>query len=259
MSDTPIFNAQPAGQPPEKPSVWATNSHLKTLLLVLIFVFLGSGIFLAVLIQVQNQYRQNLYVQTQNSLPRHQAPVQALKSFVGREVPVRFNYPAELVVAESGSSVNLNHQIPFENHGACDMKGDTQTYPTLSDFNVNIQLLSGTVAQAVRQLSPYMPPENFSGDTLKISPGFIDAVQIGQYKGFSIYEGAEGCGHTIYYFPVFGGRVLVMTKDMVQQLSGVISSNVEEEILKVPGVISPEKSDQIFRQIIESLQILPAH
>jgi hypothetical protein len=98
-----------------------------------------------------------------------------------------------------------------------------------------------------------MPKENFLGSELKISPGFIDEYSAGQLKGFAIYEGVEGCGHTIYYFPLSNNRVLVVENAMVQQLSGVVSSDLEKQILAVPGAISRQKNNQIFVKLLESI------
>jgi len=176
-----------------------------------------------------------------------------LKTFQNGDI--EFKYPQNIIVTEKDGQVTLNHNIPFQNHGTCDMRGDEQTYPTLDDFNVYIRIMDGNLAQAAKSSSSYMPAENFASDTLKISPGYIDKYQVGDWSGFAIYEGVEGCGHTRYYFPVNSAKTLVVTKDMVQQLSGVMSSNIKEEILKVPGAISPEESDKIFRQILESLKV----
>lgn len=59
---------------PKQPAktIWASNPHLKTLLLVLIFVFLFSGIGLVVFAQWSNSFRQQVYEQTQAGLPKHQ-------------------------------------------------------------------------------------------------------------------------------------------------------------------------------------------
>lgn len=65
-------NLSGSNQPMEKPSLWATNPRLKMLLVVLIFVFLGCGIFLIVLIQIQNQASQKIYEETVAGLPKHQ-------------------------------------------------------------------------------------------------------------------------------------------------------------------------------------------
>jgi|GEM_PF-6764653 len=58
------------------PTIWQANPKLKSLLLVLIFVFLISGIGLAVFSFMQNRYRQQLYAETQAGLPKHE-PVQS--------------------------------------------------------------------------------------------------------------------------------------------------------------------------------------
>lgn len=240
-------------------SIWISNPHLKMLLLVLIFVFLGCGIGLAVFAQLQAGYRQKIYEETQAGLPKHvvKPVVEDLKTYTSQTSAIEFQYPSNLTVSETAGLVTLNHQIPFENHGNCDMKGDPNTYPTLKDFNVSLQIMSGSVAQAVKTLSPYIPAENFLGDSLKVSPGFIDQAQIGNFSGFSILEGAEGCGHVIYYFPIANSQTLVVVKDNVQMLSGIVTGDIRDRILKVPGVITPEQSGVIFKQIITSLKVSP--
>jgi hypothetical protein len=51
-----------------KTDFWTRNPNLKTLLLVLIFVFLISGIGLAIFTAWSNNYRQQAYDQTQAAL-----------------------------------------------------------------------------------------------------------------------------------------------------------------------------------------------
>jgi|GEM_PF-6345904 len=55
-----------------KPNMWEANPRLKMLSLVFIFVFLFSGIGLVILSQVQNNYRQKIYQETVDSLPKHE-------------------------------------------------------------------------------------------------------------------------------------------------------------------------------------------
>jgi hypothetical protein len=64
-------NLQP--QPNMPPTIWETNPHLKKLLLVLIFVFLFSGIGLTVFAVWSNQYREQAYEQTQAELQKLKA------------------------------------------------------------------------------------------------------------------------------------------------------------------------------------------
>ena len=51
-----------------KPTLWEANPNLKALLLVLIFVFLLSGIGLTVFTVWSNRYRQQVYDETQATL-----------------------------------------------------------------------------------------------------------------------------------------------------------------------------------------------
>lgn len=230
------------------------SERLKSLLLLLIFVFLASGLTLAVLSQIQAYRDQQVYLAIQATLPAHRLPAKTDRLYLNPILGLSFKYPSVLELNDTTTSVELSHKIPFKNTGECDMKGDNVVYDTLTDFRADFRIYDGTVSEAVKKVSSYMPKENFDGDTLKLSPGFIDEYSVGNLKGFAIYEGAEGCGHTIYYFPTGTKRVLVVENLMVQQLSGVVSSELEKQILAVPGVISREKNSQILKQILESVE-----
>lgn len=167
-----------------------------------------------------------------------------------------FQYPHKLALTEKSNQVELSHQIPFKNSGECDMMGEGKIYDNLTDFRMNFRIFNGTVKEAVQKNSPYMPVENYSGNALKISPGFIDEYKVGNLSGFSIYEGAEGCGHVIYYFPIKNNQTLVVEKAMIQALSPVIVREERDKALKVPGVTTPEESDQIFRQVLETFKFI---
>ena len=230
------------------------NERLKSLLLLLIFVFLASGLTLAVLSQIQAYRDQQVYLATQATLPVHRLPANIDRLYLNPVLGLSFKYPSTLELNDATTSVELSHKIPFKNTGECDMKGDGVVYDELTDFRLGFKMYDGTVSEVVKKVSPYMPKENFSGDTLKLSPGFIDEYSAGSLKGFAIYEGAEGCGHMIYYFPIAAKRVLVVENLMVQQLSGVVSSDLQKQILAVPGAISREKNYQILQQILESVK-----
>ncbi len=230
------------------------SERLKSLLLILIFTLLASGLTLAILSQIQAYRDSQVYLATEAALPLHRVASKANKLFSSPDLGLSFQYPASLVLAETATSVELSHKIQFKNDGECNMKGDTVTYDYLTDFRAGFQVFTGSMAQAVKYFSPYMPLENFDGENLKYSPGFIDAFAAGKLKGYAIYEGAEGCGHTIYYFPADNGRVLVVENAMVQQLSGIVSSDLEKQILAVPGAISRQKNAEILHEILESIR-----
>lgn len=165
-----------------------------------------------------------------------------------------FKYPSKIELTEDKDQVVLNHKIPYENHGSCDMKGDSNTYPMLDDFGMNVKVVNSPLVKTVQTISPYIPKENFLNGNLKISPGFIDEYKNGVLNGFSIYEGAEGCGATQYYFPITESQTLVITNQQIQILSGVIVSSARDEVLRVPGVISREENERIFEQILSTFK-----
>ncbi len=168
---------------------------------------------------------------------------------------ISFQYPVELSLTERAQTVTLHHEIPYKNTGGCDMMGDEKTYDMLTDFHVTIRIASTSLVQTVRHMSSYIPEENFAEDTLKVNPGFIDSFQAGILNGFAIYEGAEGCGFTTYYFPIPNNRTLVIQKESIQALSGVRGNAEIEKILAVPGAISREESDMMFMGILNSLTL----
>lgn len=167
-----------------------------------------------------------------------------------------FKYPSKIELTEDKDQVILNHKIPYENHGSCDMKGDNNTYPMLDDFGMSIKVVSSSLVKTVQTGSPYIPKENFLNENLKISPGFIDEYKNNVLNGFSIYEGVEGCGRRQYYFPITENQTLVIANQQIQILSDVIDSSTRNEVLRVPGVISREENERIFDQILSTFKFI---
>jgi hypothetical protein len=168
---------------------------------------------------------------------------------------VSFAYPENLTASTADGIARLHHDIPYKNAGPCDMMGDEKTFDRLTDLEMKIQIMNKGLSETVKTLSSYIPQENFVNGELVASPGFIDPCTIGDFSGFAIYEGAEGCGQTTYYFPITGDRTLVMANASIQALSGAISQEKVNEVLAVPGVISREKNQEIFESIVRSLKI----
>ncbi len=179
----------------------------------------------------------------------------SLATYRNTTLGISFRYPKILNTSVADGKVVLLHDIPFENTGECDMMGEETIYPRLTDFRVTMQKMNKSLVDTMKTVSPYIPQENFVNDQVVESPGFIDKFSVGTLKGYAIYEGAEGCGQTTYYFPIKDDQTLIIGKASIQILSGIFSDNREKEVLAVPGVISREESNQIFLSILQTLKI----
>lgn len=155
------------------------------------------------------------------------------KTYTNTNQGYSFQYPKKLSLSISDDTVTLSHSIPFENHdGGCDLKGDSELSKTLTDFNLSINIVSGKVNQSYVDGS-------YSG---------------GMLNGKWSYMGAEGCGQTNYYFPITGDRTLIVSKHEIQMLSPVVTPDIREKILAVPGVISYEEAKVILDQILSTFK-----
>lgn len=177
-----------------------------------------------------------------------------LKNYRNNEFGISFSYPDNLLISTNEDGVALYHDIPYENTGACDMVGEEIVYERLTDLHIGFRTFDSGLVETMKTVSPYIPEENFVNNQVIESPGFIDAYSIGKWNGFAIYEGAEGCGQTAYYFPINKDRTLLVTKASIQALSGVRSPEAEASILAVPGVISREEYMKIFEEIMKTLE-----
>lgn len=155
------------------------------------------------------------------------------KTYTNTEHGFEFQYPEKLTLSTTSEDVKLYHTISFDNYdGGCDLKGGSKLSKTLTDFDLSIRVVEGPV-----------------------EPSYVDGVYVkGDLKGEWAYMGAEGCGQTIYYFPISNNRTLVITKMELQILSDVVTKDVRDKVLAVPGVISNDESKSIINQILSSFK-----
>lgn len=155
------------------------------------------------------------------------------KTYTNTKFGYSFEYPSKLSISVLDDVVSLSHNIPFENRdGGCDMRGDAELSETLEDFGISIRVVAG-----------------------KANPPYVDGTYSkGELAGEWVYMGAEGCGVSDYYFPITGNRTLIVTKNEIQILSPVVTSEVRAKVLAVPGVITYEESKTILDQILSSFK-----
>ncbi len=180
----------------------------------------------------------------------------SVSSYKSSTLGVSFKYSNLLTVSGDNVSITLHHEVPFEHHDYCDFKGEiTTTIPTLTDFNATIRVLPESLVEAMKSESPYIPEENYLNGTVVVSPGFIDIVDFGNLKGYSLFEGAEGCGHTIYYLKVNDQKTVIVTNDFITVFSGAIDIENMAKAEAVPGVINKEANEEMLKNLIMSMEV----
>jgi len=177
-------------------------------------------------------------------------------TFTSADRSIIFSYPTILTVTQKNNIITLHHEINFSNHPACDFKGDAGISPTLTDFNVTMRTFNVNIALSAQTFDPSLATssENIDG-TLDLSPGAIDPFNTGEFNGYMVTEGVEGCGYVTYYLPISNSRTLVIQKEMLGAFSSVADPSQMAKILATSGVISPDQSNSLFNAIIQSLQV----
>jgi len=186
------------------------------------------------------------YRQTIRSVPTyyepivHKDPTANWKTYTNNEqYGFEFKYPPNLQLSTLNNKVVLDHSINYENHGDCDMIGGTKTYKDLQDFKVSFEL----------------------SDSKPVLPYTDGLYKKGILTGTYAFEGAEGCGDIIYYFPFKKGTIIVK-RASIQAFMGFGNWN-SGEILKTPGVINKEENDKLFDQILSTFEFVesrtPSH
>lgn len=172
-----------------------------------------------------------------------------------KNLGISFVYPGLLTVTSKVNEVKLSHKIPFVNFGDCDMIGENKRYNDLIDLEFTFSVQNLDIVKSMKKISTYIPDENFKDGKVVISPGFIDSYNTGRYSGYKIYEGAEGCGHTIYYLKVSPEKTLVVKNKSIQVLSGIASKEEENRALNTPNVINKETNAYYFDFIMKNLEV----
>ena len=190
------------------------------------------------------------YIKNKNKVPTNPDETIYKNSSLG----ISFTYPKILTASTTGNEVLLHHEVPFVHHDYCDFKDGTSAIPTLTDFSVKFHIVNKNLVSTMKTESPYIPAENFVNGEVVPSPEFIDIYEMENLKGFKIFEGAEGCGHTIYYLPITESKTLVVINDLITIFTGAIDVESQTKAKAVPGVLNKEKAQAIFDSLMKTLK-----
>lgn len=233
-----ISQVQPAPPTSDSPSAkWS-----KILLFILLgLVFIAGLVFAVIQIGKSKVTKQQLPIENPITSPSPVPttmsptinPTANWKIYESKTLSLLIKYPENLTLKVNDNNVVLNHNIPYENQGACDMSSSMDHFSTLDDFNVTFSVLE----------EPNLP----TGER---------TITIGDLKGEVILQGAEGCGDTLYYFKTPDNKTLLVKRANIQALLGIRGKFEVEEILKITGAISKEENERLFKLILSSLEFI---
>ncbi len=161
--------------------MWETNPKLKMLSLVFIFVFLFSGIALVIFSVWSNQYRQKIYEETQNSLPKHGVNKSTNQQISDSEIKDWITYKNEQYGFEVRMPNNWQTSVEIKSYGAKAIEnfGDAEviklenTIKTAQIVIIPTKPISNGVVQANTTLAGFAA-NKFSTGNNSFSVAFFD-------------------------------------------------------------------------------------
>jgi len=178
------------------------------------------------------------------------------KIYRNEEYGFELRYPEDLLtLSEKEKKIILTHSIPYEHPDPCDFKGNAPPLKKLTDFEVSVEIINKSLRETViANESDYLVSKFLLDNKLKISPGFIDEFSIGSLKGYRISKGVEGCGTYTYYFPLNSKNTLLIRRSWIAEFNPINADY--EKYLKLPGIIPPDKEENLFNQILSTFRFL---
>lgn len=163
----------------------------------------------------------------------------------------------EFSPSEDDYSIIITHGIPYRHPDGCDFKGDAPALDTFTDFSMEMYTVSDPFSSVVTQtLGSSFAKELLKGETLVTSEGYVEIYNLPIGQGYRINQSLEGCGQTVYLFPFANNTVTLVIKEMlIPEFTGIMSKEVTAPFYTLPGVIVPEKADQLRQQILNSIKI----
>ena len=177
-------------------------------------------------------------------------------------------YPEEILsLSREGDKVILSHEVEHWHSDMCSNRSGLNPVrlPSIVDFKASFEVvgldLKGTLIKSGNGyiVSKYMESGEVDFDKvheayppeLKHHP--VNSVEVGEIKGYSVTSSSHGCGIIDYYFPIDDTKTLLVTRNLVPEFNPITS--LSEFYMKVPGVILPEKADEMFKSILNNLKI----
>lgn len=155
---------------------------------------------------------------------------------------IEFQYPSILTTQKVGDEVNVNHSIPYKHGNACDFKGDAPPLEKLTDFNISMKVYNKNIKELVQ--SGTFP----DWDYVSKNP-----YKMGNWSGYKVQQGVEGCGSDLYYLIISPNKTLVINRSLITELSPAVGDY--QKNLSLPGIIKPDQTEEYFNRVLSSIKI----
>ncbi|MFA6446059.1 MAG: hypothetical protein WCW14_02300 [Candidatus Paceibacterota bacterium] len=160
------------------------------------------------------------------------------KTYKNEKYGFEISYPSLIKLNQADDSIMLSHSISYKHSSPCDFKGDLPPLENFVDFSVSFNVSNSSMEEVKKN--------NFVWS--------YDQFSLGSLNGFKGERGIEGCGEYVYLFPISVGKILIIRRSYVAEFNPI---NLNYKIfLNLPGIISSEKSDLIFKQILSSIKFI---
>ena len=159
-----------------------------------------------------------------------------------------------MFVKDENGAITLFHAVEtFSHTDFCDFKGDSLPTTTFHDFTAKFSFTTLTMDKTILKFGGEYLKEYIDADgIIKESEGFLEKTKIGDYAGYKLTQGVEGCGYDQYFLTAPNG-ILVVKKDFVPELTDL--NMQKEKYQTIPNVILPEKSEQIFEEVVKNIVV----
>lgn len=170
-----------------------------------------------------------------------------------------FWYPEKLNLKKHGNQIRLSHSVPFpfSYTDECDVSGlpkDDEKY--FEDFNISFELIKRSNLDVYdRNYQDSVVKELFDNDfKLNASAenyGFYEGiVKIGSLSGFHFLIGGQGCGKSVYFFPLEQNNLLKISRSILSE-----EVTTQETFKKIDDVITKQDEEKILNEIVSKFKL----
>ena len=146
----------------------------------------------------------------------------------------------------------VQHEVSFTHDDPCSESGRHPTSKRITDFYVTMEISNETFDVFMQDILI------IESDVEAGVPNYHVNVTYGVLKGIGLYKGNHGCGAYTYYFPTADNKMLVVNRYLTPEFTEVPEEK-KEIYRRVKGIIVPEDEEQLFTEIMESLQLIGSH